>query len=72
MIEECVERGGYASADDAVRAGLESLCQSEAMEQFAPGELDRLLEEGENSGPPLDGDQVLSELKALRASSQSV
>jgi putative addiction module CopG family antidote len=68
LIEDCVKRGGYASADDAVRAGLDSLRQMESLAQFAPGELDALLEEGEKSGPPLDGETVLAELRALRDS----
>ena len=68
LIEDCVKRGGYASADDAVRAGLDSLRQMESLAQFAPGELDTLLEEGEKSGPPLDGETVLAELRALRDS----
>ncbi|HEY8747847.1 MAG TPA: type II toxin-antitoxin system ParD family antitoxin [Tepidisphaeraceae bacterium] len=68
LIEDCVQRGGYASADDAVRAGLDSLRQLQALEEFSPGELDALLQEGEQSGTPLDGEQVLSELSALRNS----
>ena len=71
LIEDCVKRGGYASADDAVRAGLDSLSQLEALGEFAPGELDALIEEGENSGPPLDGQKVLAELRAMRDSQRS-
>jgi putative addiction module CopG family antidote len=68
LIEDCVKRGGYASADDAVRAGLDSLRQLEELSEFKPGELDALLEQGEQSGPPLDGETVLAELRALRMS----
>jgi len=71
MIDDCVKRGGYASADDAVRAGLDSLRQLEALGEFSPGELDALIEEGENSGPSLDGQKVLAELRALRDSCRS-
>lgn len=67
LIEERVRRGGYANADELVLAGLASLDQQESIGDFAPGELDDLLEEGERSGEPLDGDQVLAELAALRS-----
>jgi putative addiction module CopG family antidote len=68
LIEDCVRRGGYASADDAVRAGLDSLRQLQALGEFSTSELDALLEDGEQSGPPLDGEQVLAELRTLRDS----
>lgn len=71
MIEDRMKRGGYASADDAVRAALNSLAERETEGDFEPGEWDRLLEEGENSGPPLDGEQVLAELRELRTRKQS-
>lgn len=67
LIEERVRRGGYANADELVLAGLASLDQQESIGDFAPGEFDALLEEGEQSGEPLDGEQVLSELAALRS-----
>jgi len=70
MIDDCVKRGGYASADDAVRAGLDSLRQLDALGEFSPGELDAMIDEGENS-PPLDGQKVLAELRALRDSYRS-
>ena len=66
LIEQRVRRGDYPTPDEVVRAGLESLAQQESAGDFAPGELDRLLAAGEASGPPLDGEQVLAELAALR------
>ena len=38
----------------------------ESFGDFAPGELDALIDEGENSGPPFDGQQILAEWRALR------
>lgn len=67
LIEERVKRGGYASADELVQAGLASLEQREAIGEFKPGEMDSLLEDGERSGPPVDGEQALAELAAMRA-----
>ena len=71
LIEDRLNHGGYASADDLIRAGLDSLRQQEAMGEFDAGELDELLEAGERSGAPLDGEQVLAELRALRNSHQN-
>jgi putative addiction module CopG family antidote len=67
LIDERMKRGGYASPDDVVRAGLASLEQQEAAGDFDPGELDHLLAQGERGGPPLVGEEVLSELAQLRA-----
>jgi Arc/MetJ-type ribon-helix-helix transcriptional regulator len=71
MIEDRMKRGGYASPDDAVRAALNSLAERETEGDFEPGECDHLLEQGENSGSPLDGEQVLAELRELRTRQQS-
>jgi putative addiction module CopG family antidote len=67
MIEQRMRQGGYASPDDVVRAGLSSLEQLENGGEFEAGEMDRLLIEGEQSGAPLDGEQVLAELRELRS-----
>ena len=40
MIEERMKKGGYQSADDAVRAALATLDQQEDSGDFAAGELD--------------------------------
>ena len=67
LIEEYMKRGGYATADDVIRAGLEVLDQQAAAGDFEAGEWDALIAEAEQSGEPLDGEQVLAELRALRA-----
>jgi Arc/MetJ-type ribon-helix-helix transcriptional regulator len=69
-LEERMKRGGYATAEEAVLAGLASLEQQEAFGTFAPGELDALLAEGEadiQSGDLLDADEVFAELRKLGA-----
>ena len=66
LIEERIRSGKYRTAEDVVAAAVATLDQQETFGDFAEGELDRLLEEGERSGEPLDGEKVLGELKALR------
>lgn len=67
IIEERIKRGGYATPEDVVLAGLDALEREEAFGAFGPGELDALLTEGEQSGEALNGEQVLTELRELRS-----
>ena len=65
FVEEKVKAGEYASAEEVVEAGLASLEQQEQAGDFSPGELDRLLAEGEKDiaqGGLVDGEQVFLEL----------
>lgn len=65
LIEDRLGRGGYASADDVVRAALASLDQHA---DFEPGELDRLLAVADaeiERGDVFDGEQVFQEIRAL-------
>ncbi len=66
LIERRMASGNYATPEDVLRAALRSLEQEEELGEFAPGELDALLAEGEQSGPALDGETVLEELRSLR------
>ena len=69
-LEERMKLGGYATAEEAVLAGLASLEQQESLGDFSPGELDALLAEGEadiQSGDLLDADEVFNELRKLSA-----
>jgi hypothetical protein len=68
LLEEQMKKGGYPTPEDAIRAGLASL---ELHGDFAPGELDKLLAEGEADlarGDLLDGEEVFRELDALSTS----
>jgi putative addiction module CopG family antidote len=49
LIEEMLRTGRYDSAEEVVLAGLGSLDQQERYGDFLPGEMDRLLAEGERS-----------------------
>ena len=67
LIDERMKRGGYATADDVVAAALASLDQHERFGDFDPGELNRLLGEGEASGDFLDGAAALAARRRRRA-----
>jgi putative addiction module CopG family antidote len=49
QIEAKVSSGRYRTAEDVLRAALAALDQHESFADFAPGELDALLAEGEKS-----------------------
>ena len=65
-----VDSGAFASPEDVVRAALVALQQHEQFGDFAPGELDGLLAEGEASiakEGTLDGDKAFEARRARRA-----
>jgi putative addiction module CopG family antidote len=66
LIEERIRSGKYRTAEDVIAAAVSTLDQQEAFGEFAAGELDALMEDGETSGEALDGERVLAELKELR------
>jgi antitoxin ParD1/3/4 len=71
FIEDQVRDGRYHSAEEVVEAGLAILEQHTRCGEFAPGELDRLLAEGEADvarGNVHDGEAVFRELAELSAS----
>ena len=49
QLKQRMLSGGYATPEDAIRAGLELLKQRESFRDFGPGELEALIEEGERS-----------------------
>ncbi len=71
LIAQHLKSGKYASPEDVVTAALHALAHEENANEFAPGEWDALLAEGEASGKPLDGQAVLAELRALRRQSKA-
>jgi len=61
LNDERVKSGKYATPEDVIVAALLSLDQQEQFGDFAPGELDELLAEGELSiaeNGTLDGDEA--------------
>jgi antitoxin ParD1/3/4 len=68
LLEHRMKRGKYRSADEVVRAGLAYLEQQEHVGDFAPGELDKLLEPALQEierGELLDGETVFDEIRQL-------
>lgn len=49
FVQDQIRRGTFSSAEEVVVAALENLRGDCEFGEFAPGELDRLLEEGERS-----------------------
>ena len=71
LIQDRVKSGKYGTAEDVIAAAVATLEQQEHSGDFETGELERLLEEGEGSGAPLEGEAVLKELHDLRNRGQS-
>jgi Arc/MetJ-type ribon-helix-helix transcriptional regulator len=70
LIDERVKSGRYATAEDVVAAALLTLDQQEWFGDFAPGELDELLADGEHSitkDGTLDGTEALQLRQTRRA-----
>ena len=49
MVRERLDAGGYRSAEEVIQSAMGALEQAEQFRDFAPGELDKLIEEGERS-----------------------
>jgi hypothetical protein len=74
VLKKRMKRGGYASPEDALLAGLASLEQQETFGDFGPGELDKLLAEGEADiarGDVEDAERVFAEIRRLGDSRSS-
>jgi antitoxin ParD1/3/4 len=70
LIDERLKSGQYTTAEDVVAAALMTLDQQERFGDFAPGELDELLAEGEQSiarDGTLDGDEAFRLRRERRA-----
>lgn len=70
LIDQQIHSGKYKNARDVVRAGILALVQQEEFGQFQPGELAKLLNEGEQSlraHGTMDGEQALHARRKNRA-----
>src|SRR5436190_5472667 len=66
LVNDRLKSGRYASAEEVVLAGLASLRRQEELGDFAPGELQRLVLEGESSiraEGTVDADEVFRALR---------
>jgi antitoxin ParD1/3/4 len=69
LIDERVNSGQYSSPEDVIAAALATLDQQERFGDFAQGELDSLLAEGERSlsdEGDLDGEEAFRMRQARR------
>ena len=75
LIDQQIHSGKYKTAEEVVRAGILALVQQEEFGDFSPGELTKLLNEGEQSlrqHGTLDGDQAVHARRTNRARSRAV
>ncbi len=63
LIDEEIHSGRYNSAEDVVAAALSQLAQRNELTDFEPGEIERLLLDGEQSGKSLDATVVFVEIR---------
>jgi antitoxin ParD1/3/4 len=64
MMRDAVEAGEYASSSEVVREALRDWDFRRRQRERAVEELRRLVDEGRNSGPLIDSDEVFDELFA--------
>jgi Arc/MetJ-type ribon-helix-helix transcriptional regulator len=70
LVEQMLREKKYASAQDVVHAALAALQQQQPGREFAPGEWDRLLAEGEASAKAeglVSGDEVFTRIQRRSA-----
>jgi antitoxin ParD1/3/4 len=68
LINARIKSGKYRTPEDVVAAAVCALDHQESFGDFAPGELDQLLAEGERdiaSGNVLEGQEAFAELQRL-------
>ena len=65
LIKHWMKRGGYSSPEAVILSALGALEQLQGFGDFEPGELAKLVKEGEESGEDLDLDDVFAEIRAL-------
>ncbi len=74
FIAEQVASGQYPTAEAVIQAGLLALRQHETFGDFAKGELDELIAEGERSideGGTADADEALTARRARRTAARN-
>ena len=71
FIDAKIQSGEYTSEDEVLRAGVARLMSED---EFAPGEMERLIAQGEADiarADVADGEQVFAELREMRKDSRS-
>jgi putative addiction module CopG family antidote len=63
IVESALETGDFKSADEVVLAALNAFQVQRLLANFEPGELDALIQEGLDSGEPIDADQAFRDIE---------
>ena len=63
-VRDAVESGEYASASEVIREALRDWKLKRKVETLTVEEIRRLVQEGADSGPPIDADLVFARLRA--------
>lgn len=63
IVESALETGDFKSADEVVSAALNAFQVQRLLANFAPGELDALIQEGLDSGEPIDAAQAFRDIE---------
>ena len=64
IVESVLESGKFQSADEVVSAALNAFQVQRLLANFSPEELDALIQEGIDSGEPIDGEESFRRLRA--------
>ncbi|MGE6743114.1 ribbon-helix-helix domain-containing protein [Allorhizobium pseudoryzae] len=63
IVESVLESGEFQSADEVVSAALNAFQVRRLLANFTPDELDALIQEGIDSGEPIDGEESFRRLR---------
>lgn len=63
IVESAVEAGEFASPDDVVSAALTEWKVNRLLANFAPGEIEALIQEALDSGEPIDGEESFRRIR---------
>ena len=66
-IEDRMKSGQYATPGAVIAAALLVLENRESLGKFAPGELKKLIAEGERGGPSISGEQVFKGIREFQS-----
>lgn len=66
-VRDAVDSGEYASASEVIREALRDWKLKRKVETLTAEEIRRLVQEGADSGPPIDADLVFGRLRAKYA-----
>lgn len=63
IVESVLESGDFQSADEVVSAALNAFQVQRLLANFTPDELDALIQEGIDSGEPMDGEEAFRQIE---------